>query len=143
MKTTKGRAMMTNQPIQTASTQRTKRDKYPARSARIITAGIALASTLGLSSAYTIAAQAKVTEGLLPNNATVDPAQQVVAQAPAVNAPTQPAPAATATAPATAATPAAAPIATAPPANQAPVVVNIAPPAPQAQWTPPATTGSK
>lgn len=126
---------MTNQPIQTASTQRTKRDKYPARSARIITAGIALASTLGLSSAYTIAAQAKVTEGLLPNNATVDPAQQVVAQAPAVTAPTQPA--------AAAVTPAAAPIATAPPANQAPVVVNIAPPAPQAQWTPPATTGSK
>lgn len=126
---------MTNQPIQTASTQRTKRDKYPARSARIITAGIALASTLGLSSAYTIAAQAKVTEGLLPNNATVDPAQQVVAQAPAVNAPTQPA--------AAAVTPAAAPIATAPPVNQAPVVVNIAPPAPQAQWTPPATTGSK
>lgn len=126
---------MTNQPIQTASTQRTKRDKYPARSARIITAGIALASTLGLSSAYTIAAQAKVTEGLLPNNATVDPAQQVVAQAPAVNAPTQPATAAV--------TPAAAPIATAPPANQAPVVVNIAPPAPQAQWTPPATSGSK
>ena len=107
---------MTNQPIQTASTQRTKRDKYPARSARIITAGIALASTLGLSSAYTIAAQAKVTEGLLPNNATVDPAQQVVAQAPAVNAPTQPA--------AAAVTPAAAPIATAPPAIQAPVVLN-------------------
>ena len=135
---------MTNQPIQTASTQRTKRDKYPARSARIITAGIALASTLGLSSAYTIAAQAKVTEGLLPNNATVDPAQQVVAQAPAVTAPTQPAAAAVTpavVAPAVA-TPAA-PIATAPPANQAPVVVNIAPPAPQAQWTPPATTGSK
>ena len=135
---------MTNQPIQTASTQRTKRDKYPARSARIITAGIALASTLGLSSAYTIAAQAKVTEGLLPNNATVEPAQQVVAQAPAVNAPTQPAAAAVTpavVAPAVA-TPAA-PIATAPPANQAPVVVNIAPPAPQAQWTPPATSGSK
>ena len=131
---------MTNQPIQTASTQRTKRDKYPARSARIITAGIALASTLGLSSAYTIAAQAKVTESPLPNNATVDPAQQVVAQAPAVNAPTQPAPAVVAPA---VATPAAAPIATAPPAIQAPVVVNIAPPAPQAQWTPPATSGSK
>ena len=126
---------MTNQPIQTAKTLGTKRDKYPARSARIITAGIALASTLGLSSAYTIAAQAKATEGLLPNNATVDPAQQVVAQAPAVNAPTQPA--------AAAVTPAAAPIATAPPAIQAPVVVNIAPPAPQAQWTPPATSGSK
>lgn len=131
---------MTNQPIQTASTQRTKRDKYPARSARIITAGIALASTLGISSAYTIAAQAKVAGSPLPNNATVDPAQQVVAQVPAVNAPTQPAPAAVTPA---AATPAAAPIATAPPAIQAPVVVNIAPPAPQAQWTPPATTGSK
>jgi len=130
---------MTNQPIQTAKTLGTKRDKYPARSARIITAGIALASTLGLSSAYTIAAQAKATEGLLPNNATVDPAQQVVAQAPAVNAPTQPAAAAVTPA---AVAPAAAPIATAP-ASQAPVVVNIAPPAPQAQWTPPATSGSK
>ena len=126
---------MTNQPIQTASTQRTKRDKYPARSARIITAGIALASTLGISSAYTIAAHAKAAESLLPNNAKFDPALQVVAQVPTVNAPTQPAPAAVA--------PAAAPIATAPPANQAPVVVNIAPPAPQAQWTPPATSGSK
>lgn len=127
---------MTNQPIQTATTERTKRDKYPARSARIITAGIALASTLGISSAYTIAAHAKAAESPLPNNATVDPALQVVAQAPAVNAPTQPAPAATATATA------AAPIATAP-VSQAPVVVNIAPPAPQAQWTPPATSGSK
>ena len=131
---------MTNQPIQTATTERTKRDKYPARSARIITAGIALASTLGLSSAYTIAAHAKAAESPLPNNVTIDPALQVVAQVPAVNAPTQPAPAAVTPA---AATPAAAPIATAPPANQAPVVVNIAPPAPQAQWTPPATSGSK
>lgn len=135
---------MTNQPIQTATTERTKRDKYPARSARIITAGIALASTLGISSAYTIAAHAKAAEGLLPNNATVDPALQVVAQVPAVNAPTQPAPAAVTPAAVTraVATPAA-PIATAPPASQAPVVVNIAPPAPQAQWTPPATSGSK
>jgi hypothetical protein len=44
----------------------------------------------------------------------------------AIAAPTQPAPAATAA-----------------PTSQAPVVVNIAPPAPQAQWTAPATTGSK
>lgn len=130
---------MTNQPIQTATTERTKRDKYPARSARIITAGIALASTLGISSAYTIAAHAKAAESLLPNNATVDPAQQVVAQVLAVNAPTQPAPAAVTPAVATPA----APIATVPPTSQAPVVVNIAPPAPQAQWTPPATSGSK
>ena len=63
---------MTNQPIQTATTERTKRDKYPARSARIITAGIALASTLGISSAYTIAAHAKAAESPLPKNTTVE-----------------------------------------------------------------------
>jgi hypothetical protein len=44
----------------------------------------------------------------------------------AVIAPTQPVPAAIAS-----------------PASQAPVVVNIAPPAPQVQWTPPASNGSK
>ena len=123
---------MTNQPTQTGTTRVTKRSKHPARSARIISSGIALASTLGISSAYTIAAQAKTTGNPVQNNSILTLPQNVLATVPATNAvaaPTQPAPAATA--------------ATAAPTSQAPVVVNIAPPAPQAQWTAPATTGSK
>ena len=120
---------MTNQPTQTGTTRSTKRSKHPARSARIISSGIALASTLGISSAYTIAAQAKTTGNPVQNNSILALPQNVLATVPATNAiaaPTQPAPAATAA-----------------PTSQAPVVVNIAPPAPQAQWTAPATTGSK
>jgi hypothetical protein len=128
--------MTTNQPIQTGTTRATKRSKHPARSARIISSGIALASTLGISSAYTLAAQAKTTGEQIQNNSILTLAQNVLATVPAptaIAAPTQPAPAAAA--------PAAAPAAAAPAA--APVVVNIAPPAPQVQWTPPASKGSK
>ncbi len=128
--------MTTNQPIQTGTTRATKRSKHPARSARIISSGIALASTLGISSAYTLAAQAKTTGEQIQNNSILTLAQNVLATVPAptaIAAPTQPAPAAAAAAPAA---PAAAPAA-------APVVVNIAPPAPQVQWTPPASKGSK
>ena len=123
----KEKTMTTNQPTQTGATRATKRSKHPARSARIISSGIALASTLGISSAYTLAAQAKTTGEQIQNNSTVALAQNVLATVPGTNAivaPTQPAPAIAAT------------------ASQAPVVVNIAPPAPQAQWTPPATSGS-
>jgi hypothetical protein len=130
--------MTTNQPIQTGTTRATKRSKHPARSARIISSGIALASTLGISSAYTLAAQAKTTGEQIQNNSILTLAQNVLATVPAptaIAAPTQPAPAAAAPAAAPAA-PAAAPAA-------APVVVNIAPPAPQVQWTPPASKGSK
>jgi hypothetical protein len=126
-------ATMTNQPTPTAETRGTKRDKYPARSARIVSAGIALASTLGISSAYTIAAQAETTGIQNQNNVVVNPAQNVGAVVPAtaaVTAPTQPAPAAVVAD-------------VAPPVSQTPVVVNIAPPVPQVQWTPPATSGSK
>ena len=126
-------ATMTNQPTPTAATRGTKRDKYPARSARIVSAGIALASTLGISSAYTIAAQAETTGIQNQNNVVVNPAQNVgavVSATAAVTAPTQPAPAAVVAD-------------VAPPVSQTPVVVNIAPPAPQVQWTPPATSGSK
>ena len=135
-------ATMTNQPTPTAETRGTKRDKYPARSARIVSAGIALASTLGISSAYTIAAQAETTGIQNQNNVVVNPAQNVgavVSATAAVTAPTQPAPAAV-TSPASE-TPVVANVA--PPVSQIPVVVNIAPPATQAQWTPPATSGSK
>lgn len=139
--------MTTNQPAQTDTTRATKRSKHPARSARIISSGIALASTLGISSAYTLAAQAKTTGEQIQNNLILTLPQNVLATVPgtsavavpaepattAIAAPTQPAPAAIVPAPA----------AIAAPASQAPVVVNIAPPAPQAQWTPPATSGSK
>ena len=128
--------MTTNQPTPTGTTRATKRSKHPARSARIISSGIALASTLGISSAYTLAAQAKTTGEQIQNNSILTLAQNVLATVPAptaIAAPTQPAPAAAA--------PAAAPAAAAPAA--APVVVNIAPPAPQVQWTPPASKGSK
>ena len=124
----KEKTMTTNQPTQTGATRATKRSKHPARSARIISSGIALASTLGISSAYTLAAQAKTTGEQIQNNSTMALAQNVLATVPgpnAIAAPTQPAPAIAAT------------------ASQAPVVVNIAPPAPQAQWIAPASQGSK
>jgi hypothetical protein len=127
--------MTTNQPAQTGTTRATKRSKYPARSARIISSGIAIASTLGISSAFTISAKAENAGKQLQNDLILAAVQNVLATVPAataIAAPTQPASAATV----------ATPIAPIAPASQAPVVVNIAPPAPQAQWTPPATSGS-
>jgi len=72
-----------------------KRDKHPARSARILSTGLALTSTLGLSAAYTLAAQAKALNnvGMSDPAAAVDPAllpAGSVAQTPAV-APSTPA----------------------------------------------------
>ena len=72
-----------------------KRDKHPARSARILSTGLALTSTLGLSAAYTLAAQAKALNnvGMSDPAAAVDPALLPVgsvAQTPAV-APSAPA----------------------------------------------------
>ena len=122
---------MTNQQTQASISRPAKRSKHPARSARIISSGIAIASTLGISSAYTIAAQAKTAGDQIQNNSILTLPQNILATVPAtaaIAAPTQPAPAANAIAA---------------PASQAPVVVNIAPPAPQAQWTPPASQGSK
>ncbi len=132
---------MTNQQTQTGISRPTKRSKHPARSARIISSGIAIASTLGISSAYTIAAQAKTAGDQNQSNSILSLPQNVLATVPAtaaIAAPTQPAPAAAVV---PAAVPASATIAA--PASQAPVVVNIAPPAPQAQWTPPVSKGSK
>jgi len=122
-------AMTTNPLNQTGILRPAKRSKHPARSARIISSGIAIASTLGISSAYTITAQAKTAENQSQNNSILTLPQNVLATVPATNAviaPTQPVPAAIAS-----------------PASQAPVVVNIAPPAPQVQWTPPVSKGSK
>jgi len=72
-----------------------KRDKHPARSARILSTGLALSSTLGLSAAYTLAAQAKALDSTSASAPAVagDPAlvpAGLVAQTPAV-APTAPA----------------------------------------------------
>ena len=72
-----------------------KRDKHPARSARILTSGLALSSTLGLTAAYTWAAQAKaLNENSLSTPAVAaDPVlvpSGSVAQSP-VTAPTAPA----------------------------------------------------
>ena len=119
---------MTNQQTQASISRPAKRSKHPARSARIISSGIAIASTLGISSAYTIAARAETMGNQVQNNSILTLPQNLLATVPgisAVTAPTQPAPAAIAT-----------------PKGQATVVVNISPPAPQVQWTPPATSGS-
>jgi len=134
------KATMTNQQTPTGTTRDTKRNMHPAISARIISSGLAIASTLGIASAFTVSAKAETTGNQVLNNLILAPTQNVLATVPAtagIAAPTRPAPAA--------ATPAAVTPAAAPPAAtaQAPVVINIAPPAPQAQWTPPATTGSK
>ena len=89
----------TNERMKTMTESRApKRDKHPARSARILTTGLALSSTLGLSAGYTLAAQAKaLSENSLSTPAVaVDPAlvpAGSVAQSPAV-APTAPAAAA-------------------------------------------------
>jgi hypothetical protein len=89
----------TNERMKTMTESRApKRDKHPARSARILTTGLALSSTLGLSAGYTLAAQAKaLNENSLSTPAVaVDPAlvpAGSVAQSPAV-APTAPAAAA-------------------------------------------------
>ena len=122
-------AMTTNSLNQTGILRPAKRSKHPARSARIISSGIAIASTLGISSAYTIAAKAETTGNQVQNNSILALPQNFLATVPATNAivaPTQPAPAAIAAT-----------------TGQATVVVNIAPPAPQAQWTAPASQGSK
>ena len=120
---------MTNQQTQASISRPAKRSKHPARSARIISSGIAIASTLGISSAYTIAARAETMGNQVQNNSILTLPQNLLATLPgksnAIVAPTQPAPAIAAT------------------ASQAPVVVNIAPPAPQAQWIAPASQGSK
>jgi len=108
----------------------TKRDKHPARAARILTTGIAVVTTLGVSSALTIAAQAS-TNNAAVNAPLFDSSLGAGVPAAPTQAPTAPA----------AATPV--------PSNQvvatpAPQVVEVqVPAAPQAVWVAPATSGSK
>ena len=126
----------------TMTNVRPRRDKHPARSARILSTGLAVMGTLGISSALTVSAQAAQQTPLLdPQLAAVDTAsQQVSAQAIAPTAPGSAAPAQTPLA-TTATAAQSSPIATAP---TAPQVIDVPiPVAPPVAWTPPATSGSK
>ena len=104
---------------------RAKRDRHPARSARILTTGIAVASTLGISTALTLAAQASANNEAV-NTPAIDPSLATAGTA-TPTAPSSPA--------------AATPVVTAAPA--APQVIDVpVPAAPQGGWTAPATSGS-
>jgi len=104
---------------------RNKRQKHVARSARILSTGIAVASTLGISTALTLAAQASANNEAV-NTPVIDPSLATAGTA-TPTAPSSPAPAT--------------PVVTAAPA--APQVIDVqVPVAPQSSWTPPATSGS-
>lgn len=125
----------------TMTNVRPQRDKHPARSARILSTGLAVMGTLGISSALTVSAQAAQQTPLLdPQLAAVDTAsQQVSTQAIAPTAPGSATPAQTPLA--TTAAAQSSPIDTAP---TAPQVIDVPiPVAPLVPWTPPATSGSK
>jgi len=108
----------------------TKRDKHPARVARILTTGIAVVTTLGVSSALTLAAQAS-TNNAAVSTVTLDPLLRVGVSTAPMQAPTAPAAATPVTSNQVVATP-------------APQVVNVqVPAAPKAAWVAPATSGSK
>jgi len=94
------------------TTNRVRRDKHPARSARILSTGIALSATFGLTSAYAIAARAEQPQdpNVAPPQGTPTDSMQSLATSPLV-APSTPTPAV----PVTTAPFAQAPIATAAP----------------------------
>ena len=132
MKTTKEKTTKTKEKTMTTRNG-TKRDKHPARAARILTTGIAVVTTLGVSSALTLAAQAS-TNSETVNAPVLDPSFGALTSTAPTQAPTAPA----------AATPVA--------SNQVvanavspvqPVVVLQAPAATQAAWVAPASSGSK
>jgi hypothetical protein len=102
--------------------RKVKRDRHPARSARILTTGIAISATLGISSALTLAAQASANSETV-NTPSIDPTLSAALP----TAPTSPAPA----------TPAVTAVPVAPQVIDVPV-----PAAPQGGWTAPATSGS-
>ena len=124
---------------------RAKRDRHPARSARILTTGIAVASTLGISTPLTLAAQASANNEAV-NTPVIDPSL-VAASAATPTAPTSPA-AATPVAPnqvsANAIDPSQTSVTAAVPVvPAAPQVIDVpVPAAPQGGWTAPATSGS-
>ena len=124
---------------------RAKRDRHPARSARILTTGIAVASTLGISTALTLAAQASANNEAV-NTPVIDPSLATAGTA-TPTAPSSPA-AATPVAPnqvsANAIDPSQTSVtAVVPVVPAAPQVIDVpVPAAPQGGWTAPATSGS-
>lgn len=85
---------MTTMAMTTNSRTTPKRRKHTARSARILTTGISVASVLSLTSAFALAAQRDALTSVIEPIATPDANQLVAALAAAsVIAPTQPAPA--------------------------------------------------
>ena len=146
MTITKEKTMKTKEKTMTTRNG-TKRDKHPARAARILTTGIAVVTTLGVSSALTLASQAS-TNNEAVNAPVLDPSLGAGVPAAPTQAPTAPA-AATPVAGNQVATNSVAPVqpvehAAAPAAAPAPQVVEVqVPAAPQAAWVAPATSGSK
>ncbi len=91
-------AKTTERAMTTNSRATPKRRKHTARSARILTTGISVASVLGLTSAYALAAQRVTLASVNEPTAAPDANQLVAALAAAsIIAPTQPAPAIPAT----------------------------------------------
>ena len=111
----------------------TKRDKHPARAARILTTGIAVITTLGVSSALTLSTQAKTNNEAL-NAPALDPSLGAAVSTAPTQAPTAPAPANPITSNQV--------IANAVSPAQS-VVVLQTPAATQSAWVAPATSGSK
>lgn len=129
---------------------RPRRDRHPARSARILSTGLALSATLGLTSAYAMAARVQATpEGqpdpLLDRTTGAQPTAQLAP----MTAPTAPAPATPVTTgneqPVASAvtTPTTTPMTT--PTNPAPatVAIPVQVQVPQSAWVPVQTSGSK
>jgi len=132
----------------TMTTNRVRRDRHPARSARILSTGIALTATFGLTSAYGISARAQQPQEPIvpPTDGTQTDSLQSLSTSPLV-APSNPAPALPATTVPTASeTPSpvssAAPVATTAPATLPPVATTIPVQVVVPVWTPPQTSGS-
>lgn len=112
-----------------------KRDVHVARGARVLTTGISIASVLGLTSAYAIAAQHSAV-ALVNDPTTVLPDINQLVAPPVIAlviAPSQPAPA----------TPALAPVATTPPTSAPKVTRTINIKAPRNKQTATKSGGSK
>lgn len=130
------------------TTNRVRRDRHPARSARILSTGIALSATFGLTSAYGISARAQQPQDPIvpPTDGAQTDSLQSLSTSPLV-APSNPAPALPAkTVPTATETPSpvatAAPAVTAAPATIPQVVATIPVQVVVPVWTPPQTSGS-
>lgn len=124
---------MTTESPTTQTTEPERRAKHPAMAARILATGLAVSTTLGLTSLYGLAARAATSEPgpIEPNLITTGANQPLPAVTPPVAA-TPPQSAAELSAPLPVETPA-------PSATAAPTVVAVPVPA----WNPPQTSGSK